>query len=139
MSEEKAQALLQQMQAYESYMADLLQKEESVLKLLQEAAGAIESMKALSGDVEFETLVPVGMGTFVKATIHPHEKMLIHIGAGTSIEQDKNSAINYVEERIKELEIVLQQLSGQKHEISLRLEHGQREMNHILQSNQNKQ
>ncbi|MBI3639833.1 MAG: prefoldin subunit alpha, partial [Thaumarchaeota archaeon] len=40
MSEEQAQALLQQMQAYEGYMADLLQKEESVVKLLQEATGA---------------------------------------------------------------------------------------------------
>ena len=139
MSEEQAQALLQQMQTYEGYMADLLQKEESVMKLLQEATGAIESMKALSGDVEFETLIPVGMGAFVKAIIQPNEKMLVHIGAGTSIEQDKNSAINYVEERIKELEIVLQQLSGQKHEVALRLEHGQREMNRMLQSNQSKQ
>jgi prefoldin alpha subunit len=139
MSEEQAQALLQQMQAYEGYMADLLQKEESVMKLLQEATGAIESMKALSGDAEFETLVPVGMGTYVKATIQPNEKMLVHLGAGTSIEQDKNSAINYVEERIKELEIVLQQLSGQKHEVALRLEHGQREMNRMLQLNQSKQ
>jgi len=139
MSEEQAQALLQQMQTYEGYMADLLQKEESVMKLLQEATGAIESMKALSGDVEFETLIPVGMGAFVKAIIQPNEKMLVHIGAGTSIEQDKNSAINYVEERIKELEIVLQQLSGQKHEVALRLEHGQRKMNRMLQSNQSKQ
>jgi prefoldin alpha subunit len=135
MSEEQAQALLQQMQALEAYMADLLQKEEAVLKLLQEATGAIESMKALD-DTQLETLVPVGMGAYVKATIPPNEKLVVHIGAGASIEQDKNSAINYVEERIKELEIVLQQLSGQKHEIAARLEHGQREMNRLLQTSQ---
>ena len=41
MSEEQAQALLQQMQALEAYMADLIQKEEAVIKLLQEASGAI--------------------------------------------------------------------------------------------------
>ena len=138
MSEEQAQALLQQMQALESYMADLLQKEESVMKLLQEAAGAIESMRAL-GDTQLETLVPVGMGAYVKAMIPPNEKLVMHIGAGASIEQDKNSAINYVEERIKEMEIVLQQLSGQKHEVAARLEHGQREMNRILQANQRNQ
>ncbi len=139
MSEEQAQALLQQMQALEGYMADLLQKEEAVMKLLQEATGAIESTKALSGDAQLETLVPVGMGAYVKATIQPNEKMVVHIGAGASIEQDKNSAINYIEERIKELEIVLQQLSGQKHEVAVRLEHGQREMNRILQASQSKQ
>lgn len=138
MSEEQAQALMQQMQALEAYMSDLLQKEDAVIKLLQEAAGSIESMKAL-GDTQLETLIPVGMGAFVKATIKPNEKLLVSIGAGASLEQDKNSAINYVEERIKELEIVLQQLSGQKHEIAARLEQGQQQMNRILQASQNKQ
>lgn len=138
MSEEQAQALMQQMQALEAYMSDLLQKEDAVIKLLHEAAGAIESMKAL-GDKQLETLVPVGMGAFVKATIQPNEKLLVSIGAGASLEQDKNSAINYVEERIKELEIVLQQLSGQKHEVAARLEQGQQQMNRILQASQSKQ
>jgi len=138
MSEEQAQALMQQMQALEAYMSDLLQKEDAVIKLLHEAAGAIESMKAL-GDKQLETLVPVGMGAFVKATIQPNEKLLVSIGAGASLEQDKNSAINYVEERIKELEVVLQQLSGQKHEVAARLEQGQQQMNRILQASQSKQ
>jgi len=138
MSEEQAQALLQQMQALEAYMSDLLQKEDAVMKLLHEATGAIDSMKAL-GDKQLETLVPVGMGAYVKATILPNEKLLVSIGAGASIEQDKNSAINYVEERIKELEMVLQQLSTQKHEVAARLEHGQQEMNRILQASQKKQ
>ncbi len=138
MSEEQAQALMQQMQALEVYMSDLLQKEDSVIKLLHEATGAIESMKAL-GDTQLETLVPVGMGAYVKATIQPNEKLLVSIGAGASLEQDKNSAINYVEERIKELEIVLQQLSAQKHEVAARLEQGQQQMNRILQASQSKQ
>ncbi|HET6457739.1 MAG TPA: prefoldin subunit alpha [Nitrosopumilaceae archaeon] len=138
MSEEQAQALMQQMQALEAYMSDLLQKEDAVIKLLHEAVGAIDSMKAL-GDTHLETLVPVGMGAYVKATIQPNEKLLVSIGAGASLEQDKNSAINYVEERIKELEIVLQQLSTQKHEVAARLEQGQQQMNRILQASQSKQ
>jgi prefoldin alpha subunit len=138
MSEEQAQALMQQMQALEAYMSDLLQKEDAVIKLLHEATGAIESMKVL-GDTQLETLVPVGMGAYVKAIIQPNEKLLVSIGAGASLEQDKNSAINYVEERIKELEIVLQQLSAQKHEVAARLEQGQQQMNRILQASQSKQ
>ena len=138
MSEEQAQVLMQQMQALEAYMSDLLQKEDAVIKLLHEAVGAIDSMKAL-GDTQLETLVPVGMGAYVKATIQPNEKLLVSIGAGASLEQDKNSAINYVEERIKELEIVLQQLSTQKHEVAARLEQGQQQMNRILQASQSKQ
>ena len=133
MSEEQAQALLQQMQALEAYMADLIQKEEAVIKLLQEASGEIESMATLNEDVLHETLVPVGMGTYVKATIQPKEKMIVNIGAGTAIEQDKSSAINYIEQRIKELEIALQQISAQRQEIAARLEQGQHEINRLIQ------
>ncbi len=133
MSEEQAQALLQQMQALEAYMADLIQKEEAVIKLLQEASGAIESMVALNEDGPHETLVPVGMGTYVKATIQPKEKIIVNIGAGAAIEQDKVVAINYVEQRIKELEVALQQISSQRQEMALRLEQGQQEMNRLIQ------
>ena len=137
MSEEQAQALLQQMQALEAYMADLIQREEAVLKLLQEASGAIESMAALNEDTPYETLVPVGMGTYVKAVIQPREKMIVNIGAGAAVEQDKSSAINYMEQRIKELEVALQQISAQRQEIAARLEQGQQEMNHLIQEHRN--
>ncbi|HJT10486.1 MAG TPA: prefoldin subunit alpha, partial [Candidatus Nitrosotalea sp.] len=70
MSEEQAQALMQQLQALEGYLSDVAQKEESVMRLLQEAVSAIESMKAI-GDSANETLVPVGMGAYVKAKIEP--------------------------------------------------------------------
>ncbi len=134
MSEEQAQALMQQLQALEGYLADVMQREESVMRLLQEASSAIESIKSIGGDVSNDTLVPVGMGAYIKARIEPNQKVIVHVGAGTSIEQDRDSAINYVESRIKELEIVLQQLAAQRQEVSLKLEQGQQEMNKLIQS-----
>jgi prefoldin alpha subunit len=134
MSEEQAQALMQQLQSLEAYMSDLLQREETVMKLLQEATNAVESMKSLGGDKGYETLVPVGLGAFIKAKVEPNQKMIVNIGAGASIEQDKDSAINYMESRIKELEIVFQQLAAQRQEVAMRLEQGQHEMNKLIQS-----
>jgi prefoldin alpha subunit len=135
MSEEQAQVLLQQMQAMETYLNDLLQREEAVMRLLQEATNAVESMKVITGNVEYETLVPVGLGVYVKARINPNQKMIVNIGAGASVEQNRESAINYMESRIKELEMVLQQLSSQRQEVSTKLEQGQHEMNKLIQSN----
>jgi|SRR5438445_9272005 len=134
MSEEQAQALLQQLQALEAFMADLMQREEAVVRLLQEATNAVESMKALSTDTEYETLFPVGLGAYIKAKVHPNQKTIVNIGAGAAVEQDKNSAINYMESRIKELEVALQQLATQRQEVALRLEQGQQEMNKLIQS-----
>lgn len=139
MSEEHAQALLQQMQSLEAYLNDLLQREETVMRLLQEATNAVESIKVLTGNVEYETLVPVGLGVYVKAKINPDQKMIINIGAGASVEQNKESAINYMESRIKELEMVLQQLASQRQEVSMKLEQGQHEMNRLIQSNRSPQ
>jgi len=42
-----------------------------------------------------------------------------------------------MESRIKELELVLQQLSSQRYEVSAKLEQGQHEMNKLIQSNHN--
>jgi prefoldin alpha subunit len=134
MSEEQAQALLQQLQTLEAFMTDLMQREEAVIRLLQEATNAVESMKALSGDTEYETLFPVGLGAYIKAKVHPNQKAIVNIGSGAAVEQDRDSAINYMEYRIKELEVALQQLAGQRQEVALRLEQGQQEMNKLIQS-----
>ena len=134
MSEEQAQALIQQIQMLEAYMAELIQKEEAVIKLLQEASSSVESIKALDGSVPYETLVPVGMGAYVKATINPNEKLILNIGAGAAIEQDKTSALNFVEARIKELEVALQQISTQRQEVAARLDYDQQEMNKLIQA-----
>ena len=134
MSEEQAQALLQQLQTLEAYMANLVQREEDVMRLLQEATNAVESMKALSSDSEFDTLVPVGLGAYIKAKVQPNQNTVVNIGAGAAIEQDKESAINYMESRIKQLEVALQQLAAQRQEVGLRLEQGQQEMNKLIQS-----
>lgn len=137
MSEEQAQYLLQQMQALETYMSEIMQREDAVIKLLQEATGAVEAMKTLDTNTEYDTLVPVGLGAFVKAKIQPNQKMIINIGAGAAIEQDKDAAINFIEARIKELEVVLQQFAVQKQEVAMRLEQGQHEMNRLIQANRN--
>ncbi|OLC34385.1 MAG: prefoldin subunit alpha [Thaumarchaeota archaeon 13_1_40CM_4_38_7] len=134
MSEEQVQALLQQLQTLEAYMADLMQREEAVVRILQEATNAAESMKALGDNTEYETLVPLGLGAYIKAKVQPNQKMIVNIGAGAAVEQDKDSAINYMEARIKELEVALQQLAAQRQEVGLRLEQDQQEMNKLIQS-----
>ncbi len=118
-------------------MSEIMQREDAVIKLLQEATGAVEAMKTLDANTEYETLVPVGLGAFVKAKIQPNQKMIINIGAGAVIEQDKDAAINFIEARIKELEVVLQQFAVQKQEVAMRIEQGQHEMNKLIQANRN--
>ncbi|MFQ5440732.1 MAG: prefoldin subunit alpha [Nitrosopumilaceae archaeon] len=134
MSEEKAQQLMQQMQMLETYFADLSQRESTLYGVLREATGAIQSIKSLSQKSDSETLVPVGMGTFVKTKISSNDKIVLNIGAGISLEKDSNSAINYLEARIKEIEVAIQDTSAKKQDAASQLEQGKHQINQLIQS-----
>lgn len=132
MSEEQAQQLLQQMQMLESYFTDLSQREATLFNVLRETTSAIESLKTLKQKETSETLVPVGMGTFVQTKISSADKIILNIGAGVAIEKDADNAIDYLEARIKEIEIAIQDTSAKKQDIAAKLEHGKAQMNQLM-------
>lgn len=132
MSEEQAQQLLQQMQMLESYFGELSQREGTLYNILREAASAIESLKSLKEKPQSDTLVPIGMGTFVQTKISSSEKIVLNIGAGVSMEKDVDSAINYLEARLKEIEVALQDTVTKKQDASMRLEQGKEQMNQLM-------
>ncbi len=134
MSDEHAQQLLYQMQMLESYFSDLSQREASLYNVLREASSAIESIKSIADKPESDTLVPIGMGTFLKTRVTSNDKFVLNVGAGVAIEKDKDSAINYLESRIKEVEVALQDTSTKKQEIAARIEQGKNELNRLAQA-----
>ena len=134
MSEEQAQQLMQQMQMLETYFSDLSQREATLLSVLREATAAIESMKSLSQKPESETLVPIGIGTYVHTKISSNCKIVLSIGAGVAVEKDFSSAINYLEAHIKEIEIALQDNAAKKQDAAARLEQGREEINQLMQA-----
>ena len=134
MSEEQAQQLMQQMQMLETYFSDLSQREGTFLNVLREATAAIESIKSLDQKPESETLVPIGMGTYIPTKILPNKKIIMNIGAGVAVEKDFPSAINYLEARIKEIEIALQDTAAKKQDAATRLEQGKAQINQLMQA-----
>ena len=125
MSEEQAQQLMYQMQMLEGYLTDLSQKESSLLNIVREAISATESI--------------IGMGTYMKAKILPNQKVILNIGAGAAIEKDQESAVTWIESRIKEFEIALQETNAQKQQVIANLESGKQQMNQLMQQAGQKQ
>ena len=139
MSEEQAQQLLYQLQMLESHFADLTQRENTLGNVYREASLAIETVKNLDGQKELDTLVPVGMGTYIKAKSTQNDKIILNVGAGVAIEKPKDAALNYLEARLKEVEVALQEVSTKRHDISTKLEAGKQEMNNMMQQAKAKQ
>jgi len=134
MSEEQAEQLMQQMQMLETYFSDLSQRETTFVNIFRETIAAIESIKSLSQKPETETLVPIGMGTYLPTKISSNSKIILNIGAGIAVEKDFPSAINYLEARIKEIEIAIQDTSAKKQDAAGRLEQGRMQINQLMQS-----
>ena len=138
MSEEQAQQLLYQMQMLEGYLSELSQKEATIVSVIREASSAIQSLKTIDNKTDNETLTPVGLGTFIKTKIMPNEKLILNIGAGIAVEKDKDSAINFLELRLKEMQVALQETSNQKQQISASLEQGKQQMEQMLAASRSK-
>ena len=134
MSEEQAQQLMQQMQMLETYFSELSQREGTFLSVLRETTAAIESIKTLSQKPESETLVPIGIGTYVPTKILSNSKIVLSIGAGVAVEKDFPSAINYLEARLKEVEIALQDTAAKKQDAAARLEQGRGQINQLMKA-----
>ena len=132
MSEDKTQQLLYQMQMLEGYFSELIQKEEAIISLFREASSAVVSLKAIDNKTDSETLVPMGLGTFVKTKLIPNQKLILNVGAGVAIEKDQNYAINFLESRLKEMEVALQETAGQKQQVAMSLEQGKQQMDQMM-------
>ena len=137
MSEEQTQQLLYQMQMLENLFGELTQKENSIINIIREANSAIHSIKGIDTQSESDSLVPLGLGAFMKSKVNSNEKIIINVGSGIAIEKNHNDAINYLESRLKELEIVLQETNQQRQQVAANLEQGKQQMQNLMQKSQN--
>lgn len=139
MSEEQAQQLMQQMQMLENHFAQLSQQESSIINIIREANSALHSINETKTQDESDGLVPIGMGVYVQSKIQSKDKVVVNIGSGIAIEKDQNSAINWLESRLKELEIALQNVNSQRKQVAENLELGKQQMQSLIQKSQNPQ
>ena len=133
MSDEQTQQLLYQLQMLEGYVSELTQRESTLMGIMREASAAIESIKSIG--TKTDSLVPLGLGAFVKTQLSSNDKIILNVGAGVAIEKDKDATINYLESRLKEIEIALQDISAKRHDAATRLEEGKQQINHLMATN----
>lgn len=94
-----------------------------------ESAAAIESIQALQESDDGIVLLPIGGGALLRVKVLDHGHVLVNLGADVSVEQASADAVEYLEDRMTELEALgkkvagsIEQLQGQTTQISRRLE-----------------
>jgi len=136
--EENLQALVSQMKLIEAYLNDLISKETTVSRLIEEGRFAIDAIRNMSGTDNVQALMPIGIGVYMQSSVASVDKLLVSIGSGVAIEKSKDDAINYIESRIKELEVALRNISSQKQDLAMKMEEARAEANTAVQKLQKK-
>ncbi len=104
LTQQQIQELAGRHQQYQ-YQAEAIGQQLNMLKVtlndLETALTTITALKDESGGKE--TLVPIGFGSFVNATLASTDKVVIGIGAGVSVEKKTEDAKVFLEKRKEEL------------------------------------
>src|ERR687883_384523 len=132
--EQRINELVQQSRVLEAYMNDIMTRQVTVSKLMEEARLASTTIQNITSDSEVESLMPVGIGVYVKTTVPPIKKLLVNLGAGVAVEKNREDTLNYVEARIKEYEVAARQLEAQRQEIAMRINQLQSQINQMIQA-----
>jgi prefoldin alpha subunit len=134
--EQRVNEMVQQGKALEAYMNDVMSRQLTVSRLVDEARMASTTIQNISSESDVETLMPVGIGVYVKTSVPPIKKLLVNLGAGVAVEKSREDALNYVEARIKEYEVAGRQLEAQRQEIEMRMQQIQAHINQMLRTAQ---
>jgi prefoldin alpha subunit len=134
--EQRINELVQQSRILEAYMNDIMTRQVTVSKLMEEAHLASNTIQSITSESDVESLMPIGIGVYVKTTVPPIKKLLINLDAGVAIEKSREDALNYVETRIKEYEVAARQLEAQRQEIAMRINQLQSQINQMIQAAQ---
>ena len=96
-----------------------------------EALAAIEALEAMRESEDAVVLLQIGGGASVRAKILEPDKILLSIGAEVVVERSNKDAVEYLKERLIEMEAsqkrvseTLNHLQSQMNEINKRLESG---------------
>jgi prefoldin alpha subunit len=122
----------------QNYLQEYGQQAEIFVNQLQllengrmEALAAIESLEAMLAYEDSTVLLQIGGGASIRARVLEPEKVLIAIGAEVVVERTNRDAVEFLKERIMEMEAsakkvadALDRLQSQMNEINKRIESG---------------
>jgi prefoldin alpha subunit len=137
--EQRINELVQQSRILEAYMNDIMTRQVTVSKVMEEAHLASTTIQNITSESDVESLMPIGIGIYVKTMVPPIKKLLVNLDAGVAIEKSREDALNYVEARIKEYEVASRQLEAQRQEIAMRANQLQSQINQMIQAAQQQQ
>ena len=113
LTQQQLAELSEKHQVYQ-YQAESIAQQINMVKItIKDVETALVTITALKDEpAGKETLVPIGFGSFVKATLSDPGNIVVGIGAGVSVEKKIDDAKSFLEKRKDELSKYHEQLNN---------------------------
>lgn len=140
LTQQQLAELSEKHQVYQ-YQAESIAQQINMVKLtIKDVETALVTITALKDEsAGKETLVPIGFGSFVKATLSSPDKVVVGIGAGVSVEKKIDDAKTFLEKRKDELTKYHDQLNSTIAKLAQELQNIQKIVQKHQQSLQSQQ
>lgn len=120
-SEQETQQLIAKHNAYQSHAESISQQIQSLQMSILDCDRAIQTLDGIAGGSK-DTMIPIGSGSFVYATINEPDKVVVGVGAGISAEKKTEDAKDILSNRKDKLMTVVEQLNSTLADVSKELQ-----------------
>lgn len=137
--QEQAENMVAAIRIMEGELQNAIASEEAATRSRAASVSAIESVRqildgAKGAQEPSEALLGIGGGVFVQTRIPAPDKMLLEIGSEVVVEKKSTDVLNYLENRIREIDIVIKNTEATKANLVNHIEQYRMQLNHMMQS-----
>ncbi|MEM0288048.1 MAG: hypothetical protein QXG05_07785 [Nitrososphaerota archaeon] len=120
--DEEVQSLALQERMLEEYYADLQLRENLLTRILIEDKNSVQALETLDESKDSELIIPIGGGAHLVVSYSGSKKILLSVGGAVVLQKSKTDAIEFIKNRIKEIEIAIRDVLQQKNEAKDRID-----------------
>ncbi len=118
-SDDRINQIAYSMEILRQQLEDVQEQEQSLSEILEEILNSLTFLRNIS-KVEGESLIPIGRGIYVEATLTNKEKVLVDIGSGAFKKTTVAEAIEILEDRRKEITTAIENARKSEEQIQTR-------------------
>lgn len=135
--ENRINELANAIQVLENYYESIISRIYLIGQAIEETKAAQLAIETLPEDKESEIVVPLGGDVLLKTKVDSSSKIMLKVGGGVLMVKNKDYALNFLKERIEELEKALSSAQQDKKAVEEKLEGARYELSELLKRVQN--
>ena len=123
----------------EAQFNEVSAQENAIVRAIIESKNVLEAIKNIkiqkSGQGS-DVLFPLGAGVFARSETPRKDKIVVSVGANVVVEKTLDQGLEFIEERVKELEKAVSSIQSHRFELENKIKAGRNILSNVVQQQQ---